>query len=85
MTEGQPKGVESLLFKALVRTFGIFEYCSSHPCLDPGIVRTEEGPGQEQLPRTLIIDTDVWKCVLCASWTICCAETDRAMFISDTF
>lgn len=83
MTEGQPKGEESLLFKTLVWTFGIFEYCSSLPCLEYCAYRGE-GPGASSC---LAPDNRYWCVEMCPlrEWTICCAQTDGAMFISDTF
>ena len=70
MTEGQPKGEESLLFKTpktLLGTFGIFEYCSSSlPCLEPGYCAYRGGSWPGAAASHPIIDTDVWKCVLCA-------------------
>ena len=52
MTEGQPKGEESLLFKTPAQHLAYLSIVPASPVWSQDIVRTEEGPGQEQLPRT---------------------------------
>ena len=78
MTEGQQRERNHYYSKPLLGTFGIFEYCSSLPCLDTEYCAYRGG---SRVTSSCLVPDNRYRCVgMCpqrASWTICWVETDR--------